>query len=361
MDARLLPTVTSWKSLLPSGVASLVLHALLLVCATSTLRGCQKGQVAEPGGDVFREVGLFVVQGSDSGADADAGTADADGQPSENSATPPVDKPPAETAQPAVDVSTAVLPREAPSVSQLLGQQDPLDNRETLHGDSTLPPLIGPGAPLSGAAALSGGGAAAQINPSGAAGQQAVGAVQPGPGQTAFMNIADSGRSFVYVIDISGSMGEDNRLELARSQLKASLRLLQPTQEFQVIFYSDYPTRLKLRGQGQRATYYATTANLLLAAREIDAVQPQHGTEHKPALMDAISLKPDVIYFLTDGREPPLYPADINDIRRVTGSTTIHVIEFGGAGLIERGESWLQKLARQSGGEYRQFTVGGAR
>lgn len=253
-----------------------------------------------------------------------------------------------------------VVPREAPQLSDLLQNADPLDQGDGADQSSQLPAVIGPGAPLSGMTA-GGGAAAALIPPPGASGMQAAGAAVVGPGQTAFMNIADTGRSFVYVIDVSGSMGEDNRLELARSQLKASLRLLQPTQEFQVIFYSESPMRMKLRGQARRPMYYATAANLLLANREIDVQQPQQGTQHRPALMEALSLKPDVVYFLTDGREPPLYPADLNDIRHVTGRTTIHVIEFSPPGLSERSESWLQRLARQSGGEYREFSVGGAR
>jgi len=74
-------------------------------------------------------------------------------------------------------------------------------------------------------------------------------------------------------------------------------------------------------------------------------------------LLDALSLSPEVIYFLTDGREPQLFPDDLEELRRVSAGTTIHVIEFTDGAMTSRAFSWLEKLARQSGGEYRAFNV----
>lgn len=339
------------RALMPGSLVSLVLHVFLLFIVSAGLRGCQKGMTGEPGGDLYREVGLFVVDGSDSpDATADSRT-EGLAEPRQSDPSMPTEDTPAESHTP---TPRDLLPEHPPDVSEFLAQSNSTTSDGTAAADSELPALIGPGAPLAGLA--TGDSASSLITPSG--GSQRAGTATPGTGQTAFMNIADSGRSFVYVIDISGSMGEGNRLSVALSQLKASLRLLQPTQQFQVIFYSDAPRRLSLRRQADRQMYYATEANKIQAYRQIDLTRAESGTEHMPALTDALSVTPDVIYFLTDGAEPQLSPRDLADLRRMAGRTTIHVIEFGSGTVSVRGVSWLQKLARQSGGEYRLIPVG---
>ncbi len=334
--------------MMPGSLVSLVLHIIVLFLISAGLRGCQKGMTGESGGDMYREVGLFVVDGSDT----QEGLTDsqAEGVFESLSEDPPI---PTDAVPAEAPTQRDLLPEHPPDLSEFLAQPDATDDGNS-PAESELPALIGPGAPLSGLA--TGGSAASLISPS--AGGQRSGTATPGAGQTAFMNISDSGRSFVYVIDISGSMGEGNRLSLAMSQLKASLRLLQPTQQFQVIFYSDAPRRLSLRRQADRQLYYATEANKFQAFRQIDLTRAESGTEHMPALTDALSVTPDVVYFLTDGAEPQLSPRDLADLRRITGRTTIHVIEFGSGTLSVRGVSWLQRLARQSGGEYRLVAVG---
>ncbi len=360
-------TSSLWRKLLPGGIGSFVIHLLILLLASSSMRGCEKGMPGTPGGEVLREIGLFVVDGSEDGrSDNDAPeTGGSNAQPvreSENASDPdPGDEPATTDDRELQDPVTpeTVVPREAPRISDLLAQPNATDSPAETADGMKIPDVIGAGS-ASGLPQLPGS-PSGLIKPSassGSTGRAASGASVPGPGQTTFMNIADSGRSFVYLIDISGSMAEQNRLELARSQLKSSLRLLQPTQEFQIIFYSDYPLRMRLSVPSKRPMFYATAAILELASRQIDTTTPQSGTQHKPALLDAISLRPDVIYFLTDGREPALSPADMNEIRRMVGDIKIHVVEFGSDGLADRSDSWLQKLARMTGGEYRRYNPG---
>lgn len=350
----------NWRSLLPGSLGSLCIHALVLLIVSTSLRGCQKGLSGDSGGEVYREVGLFVVEG-EATDNADGDSSD-NGDAATNSATEDVPRESLEP-QPSEHLTETplpqnVVPSDAPRLSDLLADNRPVDNAGESTGTFDLPSLIGPGAPLSGLPAT-GGATSSASSAADAAGMQAAGVILPGPGETAFMNVTSKGKSFVYLIDVSGSMGEENRLALAKSQLKSSLRLLQPTQEFQVIFYSDYPMRMSLRGRGksQRSMYPATAANLLWANQEIDAVQPQQGTQHMPALIDAVSLNADVLYFLTDGREPKISPYDLKRLRLLSGNTTIHVIEFGSGALVDRGDSWLQQLARQSNGEYREFNT----
>ena len=172
-----------------------------------------------------------------------------------------------------------------------------------------------------------------------------------------FMEVDGIGDSVVYLIDTSSSM-DGNRLKLAQSQLKKSLRLLQAGQKFAIIFYNDdYRERLKLRRQAEQDLYFASELNKQLAGQEVDRVTADRGTDHRPAILEALSLKPDVIYFLTDGDEPALSTADLTEIAKRTGQTTIHVVKFGDGTMVSRESSWLQRLARQSSGEFLEIKV----
>ena len=167
------------------------------------------------------------------------------------------------------------------------------------------------------------------------------------------MNVVGNGTSFVYVIDISSSMSTDGRLELAKSQLKASLRMLRPNQSFQVLFYSDSTTQMKFRKREMENMYRATTVQVQLASGEIERVVANGGTEHMTPLLRALMLEPEVIYFLTDGEQPRLNTQELAEIRRKNRKDAqIHVIEFAAGPRESRQISWLELLASQSGGTY---------
>ena len=175
-------------------------------------------------------------------------------------------------------------------------------------------------------------------------------------GKVTFMDLEGVGDTIVYLIEMRSSMG-GNRLKVAKSQLKASLQSLQPNQKFAVIFYNKYRERLRLRRQADQSMYFATDVNKELAGHEVDRVNSAPGADHMPALLQAISLKPDVIYFLTDGDEPELFPAQLAEIRRLAGSLTIHVVKISNGTPSSRGRDWLERLASQSKGEYREINV----
>ncbi|HQX50626.1 MAG TPA: hypothetical protein PLR25_12000 [Planctomycetaceae bacterium] len=346
---------TPRRSLLAGSAVSLTIHAVLFLTAGMLLRGCQQGSTGQAGGEVFRDVGLFVVQGVDDGA-ANVGLVEGAGDSDVTQPAPEQQPDDSTTDQSIPDRQRNRVPNQAPDIASLLSD-NPFDSASTSNGasDSSLPPLIGPGEAIGGSRAQSSGGAGSLIQPSEAGGAARIGGVG-GPGETTFMNISGVGKTFVYLIDTSSSMG-GSRLKIAQSQLKASLRLLQPNQKFAVIFYNEYRERLKLRRQDAGSMYFATDVNKELSAHEVDRVTSDRGTDHMPALLEAISLKPDVIYFLTDGDEPELSPGQLAEIRRLTSSMTLHVIKFGDGTLSSRGPSWLERLANQCNGEYREITV----
>ena len=336
---------------------SLALHAVLFFVTGMTLRGCQQGSTGQAGGEVFRDVGLFVVEGVDEGA-ANAGLVTGAG---DSTVTQPAqDQQPDESA---TDNSVPEhqrnrVPQEAPDFASLLNES-PFGSASNADGssESKLPPLIGPGDAIGGSRSQSSSGASSLTKPSEAGGAARVGGTG-GPGETTFMDISGVGKTFVYIIDTSSSMA-GSRLKLAQSQLKVSLRRLQPDQKFAVIFYNDEQRkRLKLRRQDEQSMYFATDINKELAGHEVDRETADRGTAHMPALLEAISQHPDLFYSHSHCDEPELSPAELAEIHRLAGSTTIHVAKFGDGTLSSRGPTWLERLAHQSNGQYREISIG---
>jgi Ca-activated chloride channel family protein len=354
------PWVFTRRSLLSASALSVLLHTTLVLVVSLLVRGCSLGNPGQVGGEKFREVGLFVTEGnldglSDAGDSAGGGN-DSVSIPPQNYApvpTPNTDTPTTQQALPADRPITSSSPTQAPSISGLLDSSSQESSPDS--ENSQLPELFGQGRLRS----TQGGGAASAsgspIQPTKAGGTRKTGG-NGGPGETTFMNIVGVGRSFVYVIDTSSSM-DGPRLRQAKSQLKASLRLLQPNQQFAVILYNEITRRLKLRRQAEQPLYFATEVNRQLAAQEIDSIISDAGTDHRPAILEALTLRPDVLYFLTDGDEPELSANDLRDIRHAAAGTTIHVIRFGDGVWNRRSDNWLQKLASQNQGEYRELAV----
>jgi uncharacterized protein with von Willebrand factor type A (vWA) domain len=155
----------------------------------------------------------------------------------------------------------------------------------------------------------------------------------------------------VYVLDASGSMYDYNAIAVAKAELLASLAQLDENQQFQIIFYNDkvYPMRDSDRREN---VFWGTDTNRTRASQFVRNIEPDGGTNHVSALLEALKLAPDVIFFLTDAGEPILYAKDLDLIkRRNNGRSTIFTIEFGkGANL--RTDNFLKKLARDNGGAH---------
>ena len=246
-----------WSPNFAGNVASLVLHGAVLMVISMTLRGCPMGSSGQSGGEPFRDVGLFLVDGVDGGL-SDAGIAPGAGDAEVTLSSPdPVDEvSPLATAT--SDSSFARVPTVAPEISTLLNPADYDSPNGAGAVSSTLPPLIGSGDPIGGLQRSKKGGGVSLVKSSVAGGAGRSGG-RGGPGSTTFMDIEGVGKSFAYVIDTSSSM-HGNRLKFAQGQLKASLRILQPNQKFAVVFYNDYMERLRLRRQPEQDMYFASDA-----------------------------------------------------------------------------------------------------
>lgn len=178
-----------------------------------------------------------------------------------------------------------------------------------------------------------------------------------GKGRTTLFGIEGEGYRFVYLFDRSGSMGWMNNRPLmaAAAQLIESLRSLDRSHQFQIIFYNHQTWVFNPAGNANRLLF-ATDRNKELAARFVRGMTADGGTEHEGALLAAIALRPDVIFFLTDADEPRLWPAQLERLRRRAAGTAIHTIEFG-FGPQQNPRNFLVQLAEQNGGRHTYIDI----
>ncbi|HZL91673.1 MAG TPA: VWA domain-containing protein [Pirellulaceae bacterium] len=157
------------------------------------------------------------------------------------------------------------------------------------------------------------------------------------------------GRSFVFLIDRSQSMGHAGlgAIAAAAKELAASIDALGPEQKFQVIAYNQKPLAL-----GGRETLMATPENKRKLIEFVEGIVAVGATEHELGLYAALRYKPDVIFLFTDGGDPRLNPGQLKSIREaVAGHTAIHCLHFG-SGTPAEDENFLARLAKENGGSY---------
>ncbi len=133
----------------------------------------------------------------------------------------------------------------------------------------------------------------------------------------------------------------------------ASINQLPPDAQFAVIFYN-LNARMLTDPQGLKGLMAATAPNKARVQTQLATIAPDGGTDHMSALREALKLKPEVIFFLTDA--DLMSNNDVNEILAEVGSTRIQAVEFGrGTELGQR--TPLGRLATTTGGSYLYIDV----
>ncbi len=310
---------TSIADRAPGLLISLAVHVALFFLLMNTMRGCG-GTPAGQSGEEFRSFGIVEKESSEVEQQAEpVDSVNTKQSDQVIDAQPLDDAPPAELHQP--EATAPMIGAGPPPLPPNIGSSDIVFEQKSQIG-----------------------------------GEAIAGPLGLGPGETAFIDIRDSGKRFVYVIDCSGSM-IGNRIAFARAQLITSINLLEPSQQFQVVFYNTKTRSLSLRGGDRDKLYPATEQNTAAANRAIRKVPPDKGTQHVPAIKHAMRMQPEVIFFLTDGHDQPPSVAELAEIKRLNGGRSrIHCIEFGQGDLLNP-VTWLRKLAKANGGRYKYFDV----
>ncbi len=173
-----------------------------------------------------------------------------------------------------------------------------------------------------------------------------------GGSNTRFFEVSATGRTVVYVLDRSMSMGVHDGLKQARAELLASLSRLPPTAQFQVIPYNQFAEPLSVHNYGGMLPADADT--LTEVERLIAALRATGRTNHVQALLCGLKLRPDVVFFVTDADE--LTAREVDDVSLYnSGRCSIHVIDLNPR--TDDTVNALRRLALQNRGTYRHVGV----
>ena len=167
---------------------------------------------------------------------------------------------------------------------------------------------------------------------------------EDGRGKVSFFGKEVHADSVGFVIDASKSMS-GMRFERARRELLNSLGKLESNQRFFVVFYTDQ-TFPMFFPDNTVELISADERNLNRVYRWIEQAQVQGGTRPQSAMAMTLRLKPDVVFFLSDGD----IPMDTQGIvLHYNTGTKVHTITFGS----DIGAAIMRRIAAKNGGQYR--------
>jgi hypothetical protein len=151
-----------------------------------------------------------------------------------------------------------------------------------------------------------------------------------------------SGRTIVYVLDRSSSMGPDRQLQRAIAVVKSSLEELGPDTRFQIVAYNRQPTSMASQ------PVPPTTAARDRAESWLAALVAEGSSNHKGAFQEALSMRPDEVYLLTDADD-----LEESDLRGVALRTPVRISAAVFGGNRPAVGTPLERLAARTGGSVR--------
>jgi hypothetical protein len=169
-----------------------------------------------------------------------------------------------------------------------------------------------------------------------------------------FFGTKIDGNRIVFVLDNSGSM-QQGRLETVNAELMRSVESLTPKQSFYVVFYSDQAYPLFYPDPAEEFVR-PTDRNKAELARWLETVELCLGDAVQEALAGAISIEPDTVILLSDGR--------IQGEKKMRflleaggGDFPIHTVGVGLGKAAVASRRNLQMIAEANGGEFREASV----
>jgi len=201
-------------------------------------------------------------------------------------------------------------------------------------------------------------GVGAIVGPGGAGSGIGIGSGKGGGG-TSFFGVGGRGSRFAFIVDVSGSMEQENRIGTAIAELKRSVAALPDYTQFFVVLYASEAILPDFARDGWQR---ANRSNVARLRNWLDGIAPQGGTIPLPAFEAVFKLEPepDVIFFLTDGEIPPDTVAAVNQMVRASRSdVSINTIGFSS----QAGQVPLIEIAKANRGVFRfvpsQMPAGG--
>ena len=161
-----------------------------------------------------------------------------------------------------------------------------------------------------------------------------------------FFGVEARGNRFAFVVDTSGSMINDGRLQSMQQELINSISGMFNSSSFFVAFFSSGAMPL-----GDRGIVWAeaTDSGKNWARAHILATRAQGGTNPLPGfeLISELEPPPDAVYFMTDGEFDPDQADTILSLMR-RRNIPIHCITF----RSREGEAVMRRIAAATRGTY---------
>lgn len=153
----------------------------------------------------------------------------------------------------------------------------------------------------------------------------------------------------VFICDSSGSMDGEPKLLLVE-ELRKTVDALRPIQFYNVLFFSD----AAFHGCFEEGLRSANPSNKGVTHEFLDRLVVRGGTNPLPALEAAFRMKPQLIFFLTDGRFETVRHDEVQktvDQLNADNSVMINTIQFMNRDQVA--EDLLREIAAKHGGQYR--------
>ncbi len=171
--------------------------------------------------------------------------------------------------------------------------------------------------------------------------------LEGGGAGTTFFGVSSRGTRFAYIVDVSGSMSEEGKIDVCMSQLARSIELLPDYASFYIVLFASQIAVPPMQNGWTRAR----DATVSRFVRWLNQIDPGGGTRPQPAFRKVFSIeeRPDVIFFLTDGQIPPDTVAVVAALNGRGRRVAVNTIAFGNPASQE----YLKEISRNSGGVYR--------
>ena len=175
------------------------------------------------------------------------------------------------------------------------------------------------------------------------------------------------GKNFVFIIDKSESMLQDNKLEGATQALERTLEKLEEGEKYFIYFFSD-----NTLGMDEGRMMEATSVNISTTKLWVSSMSPSGFTNPREALTDAFDkLKPTTIWLLSDGKFSSFKHVEIGNktrlvglpsvlqmIRKLNGPRNVRINTIGFAARENQVDASLKDIAKENSGTYEFIQTG---
>ncbi len=171
------------------------------------------------------------------------------------------------------------------------------------------------------------------------------------PDKVRFVGTSGVGKRIVFVVDVSAAMGsgvQQTPLAHAVKEIGMSFGDLNASQQFQVVYFND---EAKTLPQDANDLISANKSNCEQARSFLKTLKGAGQGDPINALLKALALKPDLVFFLTDQQAVQMDPAQIELVKKQAGTIPINTVEIG-TGMEPDAATVVKKLSQACNGRF---------